>query len=665
MAIALAKNSSSKFSLSKKLSKTTRRSQRQRRRSNPFGLVYERDDRLGMEEVETDTEYGVSLAMGKTEFTVTSQGIGIGLNIAGIGGKVSTEKGGTVGIGFGIVGVEYNMEGGGEIDYLFGLYRIIVERVGCTYVKEYYIQGIYTHTEVEEIDGCIPEDPERKAIRQQMSQRRNNPADESRLLYTVPDGLYCNGAWVTRISDYYHYPTGSEATCSYYDERQGETYKKKTPILYQTLVREVFEHWTKLHSGQSLYYVSHYWDKYQTSNARFRTRPKLPPDEYGGGSKYDLTEIWWPGGLSDSKRCQFSGLSSLTWHSYRFRRYLETTIAWGGWTDTGLDENGNKIRWAHSCPVEIRIRFNFLHPDGTGYFSGSGTGRYSRGNLGKPGCFKDPRKKKMECCFTKEDRKMLKKVYGVTGCKAFPVIHPKTLQGNSSETVELQSLVEQLVWVTQYLDMTLGQWPVTLKIPDIDPTKPGNQESAPIQVPNVSELLAEMYGLSLQEAITRSDKRVEFKSAMEIELVKKALFRLKFDVEAMIDYLGFDDEFEKRKLKLAFNPRDAQNFVENSEEQVRVRVFKPGKKNPTLNSILDKLLVAASHVQKAFGIPLNPLNMAGSLMDFFRGVAGTSESDKIEKLKDLLESGALTDDDIGSTDNPKLRTPNTEESGPS
>ena len=126
MAIALAKNSSSKFSLSKKLSKTTRRSQRQRRRSNPFGLVYERDDRLGLEEVETDTEYGVSLAMGKTELTVTNQGIGIGLNIAGIGGKVSTENGGTVGIGLGIVGIEYNMEGGGEIDYLFGLYRIIV-----------------------------------------------------------------------------------------------------------------------------------------------------------------------------------------------------------------------------------------------------------------------------------------------------------------------------------------------------------------------------------------------------------------------------------------------------------------------------------------------------------------------------------------------------------
>ena len=660
MAIALAKNSSSKFSLSKKLSKTTRRSQRQRRRSNPFGLVYERDDRLGLEEVETDTEYGVSLAMGKTELTVTNQGIGIGLNIAGIGGKVSTENGGTVGIGLGIVGIEYNMEGGGEIDYLFGLYRIIVERVGCTYVKRYYIQGIYTHTEVEEIDGCIPEDPERKALRDKINQPFNDRSKESQAIFTVPEGTYSNGYTEYWNIEYWIYDRDNNATCTTISPLNGKSQKKKLPEFSWDIWTSARRTSPKPIAGRVYEYETEV-DGYGNTRARMFVK--------NTNSRGEATRIlvskglwgyWFPGGLTEEQRCFQS--------SSHYQRASEFTLKqlhrrwYKNWSSIDGEQRPSVC---HVVPVEWMMRINFLNKDGTGYWSGSGTGRHSQGNLGEPGYFKDPRKKKMKCCFTEQDRKMLKRVYGVTGCKAFPVIHPKTLQGNSNETVELQSLVEQLVWVTQYLDMTLGQWPVTLKIPDIDPTKPGNQESAPIQVPNVSELLAEMYGLSLQEAITRSDKRVEFKSAMEIELVKKALFRLKFDVEAMIDYLGFDDEFEKRKLKLAFNPKDAQNFVENSEEQVRVRVFKPGKKNPTLNSILDKLLVAASHVQKAFGIPLNPLNMAGSLMDFFRGVAGTSESDKIEKLKDLLESGALTDDSIGSTDNPKLRTPNTEESSPS
>ena len=660
MAIALAKNSSSKFSLSKKLSKTTRRSQRQRRRSNPFGLVYERDDRLGLEEVETDTEYGVSLAMGKTELTVTNQGIGIGLNIAGIGGKVSTENGGTVGIGLGIVGIEYNMEGGGEIDYLFGLYRIIVERVGCTYVKRYYIQGIYTHTEVEEIDGCIPEDPERKALRDKINQPFNDRSKESQAIFTVPEGTYSNGYTEYWNIEYWIYDRDNNATCTTISPLNGKSQKKKLPEFSWDIWTSARRTSPKPIAGRVYEYETEV-DGYGNTRARMFVK--------NTNSRGEATRIlvskglwgyWFPGGLTEEQRCFQS--------SSHYQRASEFTLKqlhrrwYKNWSSIDGEQRPSVC---HVVPVEWMMRINFLNKDGTGYWSGSGTGRHSQGNLGEPGYFKDPRKKKMKCCFTEQDRKMLKRVYGVTGCKAFPVIHPKTLQGNSNETVELQSLVEQLVWVTQYLDMTLGQWPVTLKIPDIDPTKPGNQESAPIQVPNVSELLAEMYGLSLQEAITRSDKRVEFKSAMEIELVKKALFRLKFDVEAMIDYLGFDDEFEKRKLKLAFNPKDAQNFVENSEEQVRVRVFKPGKKNPTLNSILDKLLVAASHVQKAFGIPLNPLNMAGSLMDFFRGVAGTSESDKIEKLTDLLESGALTDDSIGSTDNPKLRTPNTEESSPS
>ena len=600
--------------------------------------------------------------MGKTELTVTNQEFGIGLNVAGIGGKVSTEKGGTIGLGVGIIGVEYNMEGGGAVDYFFGLYRMTVERVGCTYVKRFYVQSIYTHTEVEEIDGCIPEEPERKAIREQMYRPRNDPTLTTQLMYTCPRGTYCNGATVLASDDHYHYPRGSEATCSAYDELRGKTVTKQLPVFYQTWKRSYFYPWIRPSAGTPIYYVA--WATKQLGiAARYRIRPLGIDENPHASSRYNLIPYWWPGGLSSSLRCIQSSTRRNSIPDYNFRRYLGALYSHGGGTN-GLDEHGQTILWCHAVPVDRQLVFNFLYYDGTGYFSGSGTGRYSPGNLGEPGYFKDPRKKKMKCCFTEQDRKMLKKVYGVTGGKAFPVTHPKTLKGDSSETIEFQNVVEHLVWITRYLDSTLGQWPVALQIPDIDPTKPGNQESAPIEFPNVSELLAEMYGLNLQEAITRSDKRVEMKTAMEIELMKKALFRLKFDVEALIDYFGFEDEFEKRKLKLAFNPKDAQNFVENSEELVRVRVFKPDKKNPTVNSVFDRLLAAASHVQKAFGIPINPLNVAGSVMDFFTGVAGTSENDKIENLKDLLESGVLSDDGPGSSDNPKLRKPNTGESGP-
>lgn len=90
---------------------------------------------------------------------------GLEFEAGGIGAKISTENGGTVGIGIGIAGIEYNAEGGGSIELLNGLYKMEVERRGCSYVKNFYIGEQYIYSEIQLIPNCdpekIPEPPDR------------------------------------------------------------------------------------------------------------------------------------------------------------------------------------------------------------------------------------------------------------------------------------------------------------------------------------------------------------------------------------------------------------------------------------------------------------------------------------------------------------------------
>ncbi|NEQ39149.1 MAG: hypothetical protein F6K40_24005 [Okeania sp. SIO3I5] len=150
--------------LSKKRSRSNSRSRRSKKKESNDGLDlgdldlgYESETQFTDEE-EFETEWGISISWGDNTVTITNEKIKLGIDVLGVGLSVSNDNGGTVGIGFGIVGIEYNAEGGGKLDYFDGLYKIEVEKEGCTYIKKYYINNIYTHTEVQKIPGCKEEE---------------------------------------------------------------------------------------------------------------------------------------------------------------------------------------------------------------------------------------------------------------------------------------------------------------------------------------------------------------------------------------------------------------------------------------------------------------------------------------------------------------------------
>ena len=575
--------------------------------------------------------------------TITDQEMSVDFRFKGIGLSFSTRSGGTVGIGVGVVSIDFDARGGGGISYLFGLFDIRVSKHGCSYIRRYYMAGVYTHTETEVIPECF-EDVVRPDGWEEAPQSGDSARDEWKdsMLAKQRDGFAIALLYFGREIDVSR-DSLIEAEVSDHDYKDYKTYLDKFYARFGGLR----PHTTN--SGTTIWYIS-------VATAEAVTGAHRAPSEESFRRARSDQIVYPPHGIAI--------------HSYigEYHRFLFLNAAWRlnkvkdwdreytGRTDRGLD--GLRHRWyaplIGGWTYPLDVFFDHMPP----------RRKQHAGSLGRPGSFKRIKENDMSCCFTEDDRQRMVKISKTIGVKDFPIIYPKTLQGSSKETTSIKNISQLIIQIHKYLDETLGQWPVNLKIPDTDLTTPGDQESPTISLPNIAELLAELYGAELQSQIQNSDKRLELGMAAEIESLKKALFAMDYALESIIDYFGFKDDFETQKLKLAFSPRDASKFMNPSEENVRVRTFNPTPQNPTLSSVFDKLLIAASHIQNAQGVPLDYTNIEWSLKHFFLGNSG-GEKDKIEALKQKLESGQLTDDALGVGNNPKLRRPTSGENAPS
>ena len=609
-------------------------------------LGFESESKLTKED-EIEREWNIEFTVGDNTLAVGNEKIELSIDVAGVGFSVSNDSGGTIGIGLGIVGIEYNVEGGGELDYFNGLYKIEIEKEGCTYVKDYYFGGIYTHTEIELIPNCDGREPKDEWDTgpsyppEELSDDEKNGNLPPGQRPEPPD--VDDNCLVWAMVSYVFY--------SYFKEKHGGGTHKSTMLLTEvTPLKEI--RWSQNYQ-ERLYDVGIH---NITSTLDFGYRVDRRPWNLPGHHR----EEFFRGSYRTYIPIPGNGATILFGNMEYVRGYIQNELYYDfdnyksyigvpGFDPSKVTRYVGRIhsiQWYSDCEPRLPPPYWPL-------------GNYK----------KDKKDMKDKCCFTEDDRTRLMLTTTASGGDkkgGYPVLTPKSLQGFSQEKVKIRSTPEYIAYLHQYLDEILGQYPVTVQIPDTDPAKPGDQKSSPRDIPNISELLAETYGLALQEAIDRSDKRLEYGLASEIELLKIAMFRLDYKVGAIADYLDFDEAVEKKEIKLAFNPADEDNFLERSKRRVEVTFFKEdARTNPSLNTVLNKLLVAAQSIQQAFRIPINPGNITGSLIDFFKGVAGESEQDKLKRVTDLLESGKLNNDNIGIEDNPKVRKPNSEESNQS
>ncbi|MEL6402090.1 MAG: hypothetical protein AAFR26_23910 [Cyanobacteria bacterium J06626_4] len=230
--------------------------------------------------------------------------------------------------------------------------------------------------------------------------------------------------------------------------------------------------------------------------------------------------------------------------------------------------------------------------------------RYFYGIQQGPGCYDDiqapqpPPEDDMGCC--EETLELLELIASKLGTEEFPVTTPALLIQEDEETLELENHAQLWEWLARNLDATIGQFPISIKIEDGDPTKKGNQEQE-LKIPNIAEGIAEIFGLAYQ---------AEFKADLEIEMLlrlipeviaaKNAALIGQAYAKCNTSYLGFPVNLREQRYPSNFNVEQLNNLQGLLQETEVIIATPTDESKESQAQINEKLLFAAGIIKETF-----------------------------------------------------------------
>ncbi|NJO52622.1 MAG: hypothetical protein HC840_28070 [Leptolyngbyaceae cyanobacterium RM2_2_4] len=126
------------------------------------------------------------------------------------------------------------------------------------------------------------------------------------------------------------------------------------------------------------------------------------------------------------------------------------------------------------------------------------------------------------------------------GVNQYPASVPQNLLTNLPERqIQLQSLTELFGWYVRQFDALIGEFPIDIKIQDVDPLTEGNQEQE-IKLMNVAETLTELYALAAKSSIN-GDLHTNFLTRLAAEVIatKNASIVTQDYARANAQFLGY------------------------------------------------------------------------------------------------------------------------------
>ncbi|NJL42130.1 MAG: hypothetical protein HC899_39985 [Leptolyngbyaceae cyanobacterium SM1_4_3] len=184
-----------------------------------------------------------------------------------------------------------------------------------------------------------------------------------------------------------------------------------------------------------------------------------------------------------------------------------------------------------------------------------------------------PPREPMACCNTAEIEELLRLIALRIGVEQYPASVPQNLLTNLPQRqTQLQSLTELFGWYIQQFDALIGEFPIDIKIQDVDPLTEGDQEQE-IKLMNVAETLTELYALSAKTSIN-SDLHTNFLTRLAAEIIatKNASIVTQDYARANAQFLGYKGNPKKRKIPYAFDPESLdslEKLLKNSEKFVQ------------------------------------------------------------------------------------------------
>ena len=196
------------------------------------------------------------------------------------------------------------------------------------------------------------------------------------------------------------------------------------------------------------------------------------------------------------------------------------------------------------------------------------------------------------------------------GTNAYPITVPDSLlEGYGNKDIKLQSNAEFLTWLTYQIDGFVGQFPVEIEVKDIDPLKEGDQQKK-ITLPNISEAIAEIYGLTLKSSVNQEvELNMLLRMAAEIIATKNASIVAQDYARANAGFLGYKGNFKAREMTYNFDFAGANLDPKSKEPIVLEKLLKTVtgyvqgwqlEDKETVVGFLQKLMFSAGIIKAVF-----------------------------------------------------------------
>lgn len=193
-------------------------------------------------------------------------------------------------------------------------------------------------------------------------------------------------------------------------------------------------------------------------------------------------------------------------------------------------------------------------------------------------------------------------VYHRGGYTQFPTEVAETMltYSDDGQPLEVTDFSTYFAWFLTQFDLLMGQFPIQIKIEDTDLAKEGNQ-SLTVEMPNLSEALAETYGLAVS-ASANADLAINFlmRLASEVIATKNATLITQDYAKANASFLGYRANPKAREVDYSFNPSDMSafdKFLQNSKGKI---VGWSEESKETLIDYLQRLMFSAGIIKAVF-----------------------------------------------------------------
>jgi hypothetical protein len=193
-------------------------------------------------------------------------------------------------------------------------------------------------------------------------------------------------------------------------------------------------------------------------------------------------------------------------------------------------------------------------------------------------------------------------LYHRSGLHGFPAKVPETLLGYS-DAKPLQTVKDfasYFHWYLQQFDALVGKFPINIRVEDIDPLTPGNQIKE-IELPNISEALAEMYGMNIGTSVN-ADVSVNFlmRLASEVIATKNSSLITQDYVRGNAAFLGYKGNPARREVNYSFDPAKLGSLDEFLKESKGYLVGWEEDDKESVVGFLQRIVFSSGIIKAAF-----------------------------------------------------------------